>query len=1226
MDAGDRPVRWGCVVLISPRMKAKPQSQASRSGTIFADNDLEQSTDISGSNTDLIVSEGRVNVDRCWWGMSVRVRFLLAALALLAAAGLLLSKGTSSRSEAANASAVSPVSSPALEGLSNPSAAVPVRDPKLAHSLLSSLPLVFEPNRGQGNLDPADERARFVARGSGYSLFLGTQGAILSIVSQQQRVQTKKQGDSSRPSLRVDSLEMKLAGSNPNPVISGDGPLPGKSNYFIGNDPGKWRTGVPQFARVRYENVYPGINLAFYGNHGRLEFDLQVAPGADPAQAELEFDAAKSLKISDGALLIQQGRVADLRFESPHVYQLVEGRERPIEGRFVLRGAHRAGFEIGAYDHSRELVIDPVPTFSSYFGGSGDEHSSGVAVDGAGNIYLTGSTTSANIPDTAGFFQVSLAGTENVYVAKITPSTAPNNGSTLVYATYLGGNGSDTPAGIAVDGANDAYLAGTTSSTNFPTTPFGYQTAPEAGSTGTQHVFVTELDPLGATLKYSSYLSGSGNDLASGMTIDFSGNLYVTGTTTSTLASDVGSVGGHQFPSSSLPFAVPFQSSAFSSIQFFVTKVNTTQVGNGSIAYSTYFGGGLSQTKPPLAVGGGIAVDQNQIIYFSGTTNFTFNSGEVGAFPILNAFQPCLNQYSPTVITNPPPCTNTSGATDAFLAKLNPAAPQLNQGGQLVWSTYLGGSGTDSATGIALDPGAVNVYLIGTTNSTDITPPTITAPFQICLDTPVNPASGTCTAPSTSPTPSDAFIARFPNLAPTSTNTNLILDYFSFLGGTGNDAGLAIAADNNSGALVTGWTQSTDFPTYPAGEIQTQLNGAAQDAFVARINTIAAVGANQVGSWSTYFGGTTTSSGAPATGQGTSIAIDPNQNTYFAGDTNAATNLLLVNPLAAAQGGSYNGGYDAFVSKLSAASGISVVGIATLGTNQAYFSAGVPATFTYTITNTGPDLATTLTFSDNLNPAVTGVPLTFGSASATAGTCGGASANFVVTCAIGSLQAGSTAQVTVVVTPTPNPSGIAEGFNGGTVQVLGQNNIVLATTSVSAQMSDFAISVNPASQSVPQAGLSAVYQVLISPHPVFGTNVALSCANNPTATTCVFTPSSVTLSGAGPAGATLTITTTARPIITVSNKHMFDRFFALWLFVPGVVLIGVGATGGKRRHRLLMILLLALLLIQVLPLPGCSTTQIPPPAAGTPAGTYPVTITGTAGSDSKSQAIYLTVP
>jgi len=558
-----------------------------------------------------------VNVNHRWLGTSVvRVRILAAGLVMLGAGCAVLGWGSRLRQAAADAAAQRPSiveRSALLPGLMSTGLGMPgsiSEEPESrARSLFSGLPLRFEPNQGQGNLDASDPRAKFVARGSGYGLFLGSEGAILSMVSQDRSTSV----DSKRQSgpLRVDSIQMKLVGANQNAAVTGADLLPSKSNYFIGNDPAKWRTGVPQFARVRYNGVYPGIDLVFYGNQGRLEYDFQIKPGSDPAQAELEFDGAKQLELKDGNLVIL-GETGSVQLGAPYMYQEVAGRKRPVEGRFVLRGAKRAGFAIGDYDHSRELIIDPKLNFSTYFGGSGDEHATSVAVDGSSNIYLAGSTTSPNLPAIG--LQTTLNGAQNVYIAKLSPPLG-SLAAVLDYVTYLGGDGTDSPIGIQVDGAGDPFVAGTTSSTNFPTTATNaFQTV--AATTGT-HVFATKLLFDGTVLKYSTYLSGNGNDTATGMTIDSLGVIYVTGTTTSTNTD-----GG--FPASALPQSLPYQSTSRASVQFFVTKVDTGAPGKTSVPYSTYFGGGTFVTTTPVAVGGNIAVDITGNVYFTGSTNFLY--------------------------------------------------------------------------------------------------------------------------------------------------------------------------------------------------------------------------------------------------------------------------------------------------------------------------------------------------------------------------------------------------------------------------------------------------------------------------------------------------------------------------------------------------------------------------------------------------------------------------
>lgn len=1073
-----------------------------------------------------------------------------------------------------------------------------------ARSVMAGLPLMFEPNEGQGNLDAADPRVRFVARGSGYSLFLGKHGAILNL---------KTRRSDSNSAGRIESLQMKLAGANTDVAVSGANLLPGKSNYLLGNDQSRWKRGIPQFAQVRYENVYPGVNLVFYGNQGRIEYDFQVAPGANPKQAELEFDGAKQLTVKDGALVVT-GENGSVRFEAPRVYQEIAGRQQAVEGGFVLRGANRAGFSIGTYDHSRELVIDPILVFSSYFGGAGNETNNYVAVDQAFNIYLAGTTDSTGLA-TTGVFQGALGGTQNVYIAKIMPGNI-SQAPTLAYVTYLGGNGIDIPVGIGVDGTEDPYVAGTTTSTNFPHTLNAYQAAPASAGT---HIFVTRLQSTASTLLYSSYLSGSGTDLATGMTIDQQGYLYVTGTTTSTNPQDY--VSNVEWPVVSIPYGQPFQNiphAAAGVVQFFVSKINTVASGNSSIAYSTYFGGGTynaSSTSP--AIGGGIAVDSTGDIYFTGTTTFQYlgqNGTSLTDFPILNAYQPCLDTTPTTVIINPPTCSSTTDAApDAFVAKLNPNPPGGAGGpSELVWSTYLGGMNNDSSIGVALDTGAANVFVTGTTNSPDIAASillsTATTAYQRCLNTAMNPTVGML-CPTQPATPnSDAYIAKFTNLAATnSTTANLQLTYFSYLGGAMDEAGLAVAVNASEGAVMTGWTQSTDFPRSNTQDIQ-GASGGGQDAFIASLNT-AATAQNLAGSWSGYFGGS-------GTDVGNGVVLDANQNIYFAGDTNS-TDLQVKNPLQLNNAG----GYDAFVTEIGTACSLNVSGVLTLGTNQTYISAGTPATFTYTITNSGSDTCNTVTFTNDLqDTGLAGV--TFGSATASSGVCSSAgSTSTSASCVIQSLISAATATVTVVITPLATSTGNSQTFTGGTVSVTSSNNITPVQTTVPAQMSDYSLSISPSSATV-TAGNPATYDLLVTPHPVYTTSVALSCAGVPAGASCVFSPTSVTLNGSETP--TLSISTTARPIITPASILLMGHFYAMLVMVPILGWLALGS-GNRRKRHVAGVLMLCAVFFSLMMLPACSHTTTQPPVSGTPAGSYTITVTAAAGSDTKSTSVVLNV-
>src|SRR5205085_804397 len=322
-------------------------------------------------------------------------------------------------------------------------------------------------------------------------------------------------------------LRMTFADANPKTVLVGRDELPGKSNYFVGNDPAKWRTNVPTYAKVEYEDLYPGIDLVYYGNQRQLEYDFVVGPEADPAAIALNFEGTDEPKVDGEGHLVLETPRGVIRQRKPHIYQEIDGVRREIAGGYVLRPEHRIGIQVAAYDATKPLVIDPALVYSTYLGGGDFDDGFAIAVDGAGNAYVTGETASADFPTTAGAFDGTFSGSQfDAYVTKLNPT-----GSGLVYSTYLGGtissNTSTDGRAIAVDGSGNAYITGDTAATDFPTTAGAF----DRTSSGGGDAFVTKLDPSGSALTYSTYIGGSSGAAGFGIALDATGAAYVTGAT-----------------------------------------------------------------------------------------------------------------------------------------------------------------------------------------------------------------------------------------------------------------------------------------------------------------------------------------------------------------------------------------------------------------------------------------------------------------------------------------------------------------------------------------------------------------------------------------------------------------------------------------------------------------------------------------------------------------------
>ena len=692
--------------------------------------------------------------------------------------------------------------------LATPSAATSLPSATTRASEYGKLPLSFVSNQGQ-----TDRSVNFLARGKGYSLFLTSTAATFVMANQSStKVDERATGVATSNSSAV--LRMKIVGGNVNAPVKGTDEMAGKVNYFVGNDPTKWRTNVPTFSRVQYSDVYQGVDLVYYGNQRQLEYDFVVAPGKDARAIALEFSGAKKVNVeaATGDLLVQVGEHT-VRQPKPFVYQDLNGGRREVEGRYAIKKGGQVGFEVGEYDQSAPLIIDPVLLYSTYLGGSGDEIGYDIALDSTGNMYIAGSTTSANFP-TAGAFQSTAPGGLDAFITKLNPA-----GSALVYSTYLGGSGSDAALAIAVDSAGNAYVTGVTSSTTFPTA-----NALQGTIGGLSDTFVTKLNAAGSALVYSTYLGGSGNESGFGIALDSTGNAYVTGPTTSS-----------NFPTANALQGTKGDSST-SSRDAFLTKFNP---GGSALVYSTYVGGNSDDYSDS------VAVDSAGNAYIAGTT-FSNN------FPTANPLQGTIK-----------------GSLDAFVTKVNAA------GSALVYSTYLGGTVTDQANSIKVDS-AGNAYVTGTTNSDDF--PTANAlqgtkgrfndafvtklnatgstlvystfvgggdddtGFGLALDSAGNAYVTGGTKSTDFPTANafqstkagdqDAHVMKL-NAAGSA------LVYSTYLGGSGFDEGHKIVLDGSGNAYVCGATFSTNFPT--ANPLRS-TNGGASDAFVSKIGDIAAAG------------------------------------------------------------------------------------------------------------------------------------------------------------------------------------------------------------------------------------------------------------------------------------------------------------------------------------------------------------------------------------------------
>ncbi len=665
----------------------------------------------------------------------------------------------------------------------------------------------------------------------------------------------------------VGPLELRFAKANPTPRIEGISPQSGRSNYLVGDDTTHWITGVPTFAQVRWHELYPGVDMVCYTRDGRLEYDLIVSPGASPDMIALDICGADDVRLSAQGRLNATSKTGSLLQPLPICYQNDGVQSVPVPGHYIRREDGLIGFTVGPYDVTRPLTIDPVLLFASYLGGSGYDTACSVAVDGAGDVYVTGYTGSTNMP-TASPYQSSLKGTGDAYVMKFTATS-------LVYATYLGGTDDDEAMGIAVDGSGQAVVCGATSSTDFPK-----QSAFQTVNGGSQDAFITKLNAAGNGLIYSSFLGGIGADLARGVAVNrTTGEAYITGTagssnfptisgwahktngyddifvarlSTTGVRQYVTCIGGSDgdagyaiaIDSGSMPYVFgetdstdfPVSANAFQPLRSgSLDGVVVHLHGGTTLGYSTHLGGS------DIEYGRAIAVDASSNAFVGG---FTYSAD----FPTQNALQPAK-----------------SGGRDGFIAKVLPS------GTGIVFATYLGGNGSDGVSGLAADSTG-GVWAVGSTDSLNF-------PTRLPVQATRIGAYG------------DAFISRL-----SASGTNLL--FSTYLGaaigiyGSAYSQGIGVACAPDGSTYVAGNTVCTDFPVESAFRAQF---GGTMDGFLARYGDLgppALTGLiisnnTMIMSWKSYTGATYNVEGASELGT-TNWSILPTA-TNVAGRRNQTT-------------------------------------------------------------------------------------------------------------------------------------------------------------------------------------------------------------------------------------------------------------------------------------------------------------------------------------------------
>lgn len=1099
------------------------------------------------------------------------------------------------------------------------------------------LPLRFEANEGQ-----AGDGAQFIARGPGYGVLLG--GAEVTLVLDRPSKETLPARSTPQDRLRAAQrrvaeravVRMELMGANRSPAAEGIEKLETETNYFIGNDPSRWHRKVANYARVRYRDVYPGVDVIYYGKESRLEYDLRVAAGRNPDDIRMRYAGAESMRVDRDGALVLGVKGSEIRQSQPKAYQMVAGVARPVEARYAL-SRNEVRFELGAYDHSRELVIDPAVVYSTYFGGNGTEFGFGIAVDGSGNVYLTGSTLSTNLPATGTIGPANKNGAlEDVFVVKLDA-----NAHSVTYCDYIGGSNFDEAQAIAVD-ATGAYIGGDTASNNFPTTGGSAQAAFKGTVGTTTNGWLAKLNPAGSALVYATYLGGGGSDAVNNLTVDGSGIVYATGFTNSS--------GATPFPTTAGVFQKTFGGTTGgpgSTGDAFVTKLSA----NGTaFVYSTYLGGVADEQ------GSAIVIDGSGNAFVAGDTN---TQTSTAIFP---------NPPSVGVIQPGPPAKN-GGGFSGWIAEVNAGATALT------YFTYLGGNGDDHVQGMTAD-GSGNLYVTGRTRSTNF--PVMPNPgaaqtafggganFGDAFVTKVN-ATGTAILYSTYLGGSgddagqdirvdangfayvvglttgnfpvtaianqgaiagaqNAFIAK---LRPNGTQ----VVYASYHGGNGRDSTEKMALDASNNVFFTGFTTSTTFPATPnsgATAVVQTANGGGQDAFAVKLDASAPVAdltpvmlafGNQLVTTTSTSQAVTYTNNGNATLTIASIAVageytQTNNCGMGAGNTfpstlaaGASCTINVSFAPTTLPGGARNGTLTATDNAAGSPHNVMLT-----GTSQAPTAMVAPSSLVFGNQNVGtssaPQMAT-LTNSGNSTLNIKSITLlpTGPNDFAQTNNCGAtlapaASCTFTVTFSpIGGSAAGQQRFGSIQITDDSQPTStqIISLQGTGTTPAGGTFTLFAVSTSVT---------IHP--------GQTATFAFLVIPAGGFNQSVGLTCTGAPALATCNVLPNPVTPNGQNSSSATAVVTTTARS--TLGPRPFDPRGTPPWTFLllaAMMVALAAGMMTAPVRARMryaapvaLVVLIVGLTVFAS----ACGSNG----SAGTPTGTSVLMVTGTGGGQTQT--------